>query len=84
MDWPPRLRDRLRGEFASLADPGLGLRWECALAELEFYFAVGVDLRAQVRAAFAREIQNHLAAAPALKLTDCGWRPETRGAFFRS
>ena len=82
MDWPPRLRDRLRGEFATLADPGLGLRWECALAELEFYFAVGAELRAQVRAAFAREIHRHLAAAPALKLTDCGWRAENSRSLF--
>jgi hypothetical protein len=82
MDWPPRLRDRLRGEFATLADPGLGLRWECALAELEFYFAVGAELRAQVRAAFAREIHRHLAAATALKLTDCGWRAEDSRSLF--
>lgn len=82
MDWPPRLRDRLRGEFATLADPGLGLRWESALAELEFYFAVGPELRAQVRVAFAREIHRHLAAAPALKLTDCGWRAEDSRSLF--
>jgi hypothetical protein len=82
MDWPPRLRDRLVGDFATLADPGLGLRWECALAELEFYFAVGADLLAQVRAAFAHEIRCHLAAAPALKLTDCGWRAEDSRSLF--
>lgn len=73
MDWSPRLRDCLRGNFASLADVGLGLRWECALAELEPCFALDSSLRAAIHEAFAREIHRHLAAAPALKLTDYCW-----------
>jgi hypothetical protein len=82
MDWPPRLRDRLRGEFSALADLGLGLRWECALAELEAFSALTPELRADIASAFAREIRRHLAAAPALKLIDDGWRAEQSRAIF--
>lgn len=82
MDWPPHLRDRLSGEFSALADLGLGLRWECALAELETFFALAPELRADIAAAFAREIRRHLAGAPALKLIDDGWRAEELRAIF--
>lgn len=76
MNWPRGLRDRLRGEFAAMADLALGLRWECALAELEACFAVAPAVRAEIDAAFAQEIRRHLAAAPALRLVDCGWAPD--------
>jgi hypothetical protein len=82
MDWPPHLRDRLRGEFSVLADLGLGLRWECALAELDAFFALAPEPRAAIAAAFAREIRRHLAGAPALKLIDDGWRAEESRAIF--
>jgi hypothetical protein len=73
MNWPPRLRDLAAGEFSALADLGLGLRWECALAELEPCFALAPALREKIAAAFAREIHRHLAATPCLKLADGGW-----------
>jgi hypothetical protein len=76
MNWPPRLRDLRRFDFPALADIGLGLRWECGLAELEPCFALGSELRAKIAAAFAREVRRHLAAAPCLKLADGGWRAE--------
>jgi hypothetical protein len=82
MDWPPHLRDRLRGEFSALADLGLGLRWECALAELEAFFALAPESRAEIAAAFGREIRRHLAGAPALKLIDDGWGAEESRAIF--
>jgi hypothetical protein len=74
LDWSPRLRENLRGEFSALANIGLGLRWECALAELEAYFALDADLRQRIAARFAQEIHTHLAASPYLKLADWEWR----------
>ncbi len=75
LDWSPALRGNLRGEFSTLANIGLGLRWECALAELDSYFAVDGALREQIAARFAQEIHAHLAASPQLKLADRDWRP---------
>jgi hypothetical protein len=82
MDWPPALRERRRGEFAALADLGLGLRWESALAELESLFAIEAGLRARIEAAFARDVSRHLAAAPGLRLTDCCWLSEDARKIF--
>jgi hypothetical protein len=75
LDWSPCLRENLRGNFSTLANIGLGLRWECALAELEPYFALDAGLREQIAARFAQEIHAHLAASPQLKLADYDWRP---------
>jgi hypothetical protein len=75
LDWSPCLRENLRGKFSTLANIGLGLRWECALAELEPYFALDAGLREQIAARFAQEIHAHLAASPQLKLADYDWRP---------
>jgi hypothetical protein len=75
LDWSPCLRENLRGNFSTLANIGLGLRWECALAELEPYFALDAGLREQIAARFAQEIHTHLAASPQLKLADYDWRP---------
>jgi hypothetical protein len=70
LDWPPSLRERVRGDFALLADLRLGLRWEAALAELESFFAIDPGLRASIAAAFARDVHRHLAASPFLKTAD--------------
>jgi hypothetical protein len=78
LDWSPYLRENLRGKFSTLANMGLGLRWECALAELEDYFALDAGLREQVAARFAQEIHAHLAASPQLKLADRDWRPNAQ------
>ncbi|HUO54312.1 MAG TPA: hypothetical protein VMU18_06210 [Rhodoblastus sp.] len=78
LDWPPALRSRRRGAFAALADPGLGLRWEAALAELDAFFAIESAVRDEIEMAFWREIDRHLAAAPFLKAAD--FRPAASGA----
>jgi hypothetical protein len=75
LDWSPVLRGNLCGSFSTLANIGLGLRWECALAELEPYFALDGILRERIAARFAQEIHAHLAASPQLKLADYDWRP---------
>ncbi|WP_294540691.1 hypothetical protein [uncultured Rhodoblastus sp.] len=75
LDWSPLLRENLRGNFSTLANIGLGLRWECALAELEAYFALDAALRERIAARFAQEVHSHLAASPQLKLADYDWRP---------
>jgi hypothetical protein len=74
LDWSPRLREKLDGDFSALANLGLGLRWQCALAELEAYFAVDVETRQRIGARFALELHAHLAASPHLRLMDCDWR----------
>ncbi len=70
LDWPPALRERLRGDFAQIADLRLGLRWEAALAEMEALFAIDPGRRAVIAAAFQREAHRHLAATPFLKAAD--------------
>jgi hypothetical protein len=70
LDWPPALRERLRGDFAQIADLRLGLRWEAALAELEAFFAIDPGRRAAISTAMLREAHRHLAASPFLKAAD--------------
>ncbi len=74
LDWSPRLREKLQGDFSALANLGLGLRWQCALAELEAYFAIDIETRQRTGARFALELHAHLAASPHLRLIDCDWR----------
>jgi len=74
LDWSPRLRDKIEGDFSALANLGLGLRWQCALAELEAYFALDIDTRQRIGARFALELHAHLDASPHLRLLDCDWR----------
>lgn len=76
LDWSARLRETLRGEFSTLANIGLGLRWECALAELEAYYGIDAETRQRIAARFAQEIHTHLAASPFLKLADWDWGVE--------
>ncbi len=70
LDWPLPLRERLRDEFGALADPRVGLRWECALAELECFSEIAPEQRAKIRSAFLGEVRRHLAATPWLKAAD--------------
>jgi hypothetical protein len=51
-DWPPRLRARITGAFGQVVNPGLGLRWEAALAEIERYFAIDDGRRTAIAARF--------------------------------
>ncbi len=74
-DWSPSLREKLSGDFGAFANIGLGLRWECALAELESYFALDSGLREQITWRFAREVESHLAEAPQLKQADPDFAP---------
>ncbi len=74
LDWPSSLREKLQGEFSALASLGLGLRWECALADISAFFALDSETRQRIAARFALEIHAHLAASPQLKLADRDWR----------
>lgn len=73
LDWPARLRARVDGSFVANANIGLGLRWECALAELERYFAIDDPLRNKVAKAFAEMTLTELATSPRLALVDPGF-----------
>ncbi len=83
LDWPARQRTRVDGSFVANANIGLGLRWECALAELERYFAVDELLRKKVAQAFAEMTLAELAASPRLGLVDpgLGVNPKARTIF---
>jgi hypothetical protein len=70
LDWRSSTRARIQGVFAADANIGLGLRWECALAELERYFAIDGTLRRRIAREFAQTIAAELAASPGFKLVD--------------
>ncbi len=67
-DWPPFLRRLLVPGFLPLANIGLALRWQAALAEIERFFACPADLRSSIFAHFHQEVARHVAADPGLEL----------------
>ena len=66
LDWPAALRTKMRGPFGALSNPGLGLRWEAALAELEPFCALDPALPALARKNFAAEARRLAALAGAI------------------
>jgi hypothetical protein len=70
LDWPVRLRERLDRIFTCPANPGLGLRWEAALAELEAFAAIPLSLQAATFTNFARHVVAQVRARPWLALPD--------------
>jgi len=56
-DWPAGLRSKISSRFIAARNVGAGLRWEAALAELERFFALPVQLREAVAAAFASAVE---------------------------
>jgi hypothetical protein len=73
-DWPPALRSRFAGGLG-LANLGLGLRWEAALATIEPYFSVLADLRWHILDWFADNVRSRLAERPHLRLAAGGPQP---------
>jgi hypothetical protein len=55
-DWPAKLRQTLALPFNTLANLGLGLRWEAALFELENFAAIAPAESAPIVEAFVREV----------------------------
>ncbi len=69
-DWPSSLRQRLGLRLGSLANLGLGLRWEAALFELEAFMAIEEADSRSIAAMFETEVQRRIAAAPWLSTLD--------------
>jgi hypothetical protein len=69
-DWPPALRPRLGLRLGSLANLGLGLRWEAALFEFEAFVAIDEAVSRSIAAMFETEVQRRIAAAAWLRPLD--------------
>lgn len=69
-DWSLGLRGALDGCFTALANIGMGLRWEAALAELEGLFALDSALRDQVIARFSELVCQYASSSSCFDLTD--------------
>jgi hypothetical protein len=61
LDWPPALRKTFGDDLDVVANLGLGLRWEAALANIEPYFSVLADLRLHILDWFARSVKSRIA-----------------------
>jgi hypothetical protein len=68
LDWPIGLRKTLGADLGVVANLGLGLRWEAALANIEPYFAILPDLRLHILDWFKRSVESRIAARRYLRL----------------
>ncbi|QXX75714.1 hypothetical protein [Methylovirgula sp. HY1] len=68
LDWPPMLRPMLSPGLLPLANIGLALRWQAALAEIERFFLCPADLRRSIFAHFRQEVAQRVAATSCLDL----------------
>lgn len=68
LDWPSTLRKTFGADLGVVANLGLGLRWEAALALIEPYFAVLADLRLHILDWFAAAVESRVAERPHLRL----------------
>jgi len=72
-DWPAKLRQTLALPFNTLANLGMGLRWEAALYELENFAAIAPATSAEIVEAFVREV--------AARVDSVDWRVQLDGDF---
>ena len=84
LDWPPVLREKIPGPFGARGNQGLGLRWEAALAEYEFYLAQKPEIVARAVALFGAEAERNLARFPGLALDRFAATPTILPIFSRS
>ena len=70
LDWPPALREKITGPFGARANPGLGLRWEAALAEYELYLSHDPRTVATAVMLFCEQARNHIARIGGLRCDD--------------
>ena len=68
LDWPSSLRKTFAADLGVVANLGLGLRWEAALALIEPYFAILADLRLHILDWFAAAVESRVAERPHLRL----------------
>jgi len=69
-DWPPAAHATLRPSLGRRGNPGLLLRWEAALAELEPFCAVPRTISDIVAAKFAFAVTEHVLTTRGLSLLD--------------
>jgi hypothetical protein len=74
-DWPEALRHRLHLRCGSLANLGLGLRWEAALYEMAAFQAIDGALSRAIAALFEAEVRRRVDAAPWLSALDADGAP---------
>ena len=67
LDWPARCQAHVGQTLAADANPGLGLRWVAALAEMERYASIAAPMRDAILERFARETVGRAAAVPGLR-----------------
>ena len=67
LDWSPALRAKLPGPFGARANPGLGLRWEAALAEYELYLSHDPATVATATLLFGERARSALAHSRSLR-----------------
>jgi hypothetical protein len=78
-DWPQSLGVASSGHAFALANLGMGLRWEAALAEIEAYAAIPARRRDEIAGAFADTVRRCVAANCDLAFLDEGlWRRKGR------
>ena len=69
-DWPAGLRSKISGQFIATRNVGAGLRWQAALAELDGFFALPVQLRENVAAAFASAVKRCVRDYPCFQMIE--------------
>ncbi len=83
-DWPPYLREKIAGPFGARANQGLGLRWEAALAEYEFFRAQKPEVFERAVALFGEEAERNLARTPGLSRDSASGSPTILPIFSKS
>lgn len=74
-DWPQSFESAFEAATFAPANLGMGLRWEAALAEIEAFAAIPVQLRDDITALFAESARRCVAGNPDLDFLDAeSWR----------
>jgi hypothetical protein len=75
LDWPADVRQSISLPFNSLANLGMGLRWEAALFEIETLAGIDAVVQDQIIAIFAKELMERVTATNWLRPLDLDARP---------
>jgi hypothetical protein len=69
-DWPESFRSALSGDELATANPGLGLRWEAALSEIEAFALAPTALKQDIVSMFGDAVRRNVALRPWLRILD--------------
>jgi hypothetical protein len=75
LDWPADLRQSVSLQFNSLANLGMGLRWEAALYEIETLAGIDAAVQDEIIELFAKKVMERVAATDWLRPLDRDGRP---------